>query len=389
MTLDVVFAQEPFPTRVERTLFLAGPTPRSPEVASWRPEALRLLEARGWAGIVFVPEPRDRAFKGSYDDQVDWELAGLRRADAVLFWVPRELTTLPGFTTNVEFGLLAASGRAVLGTPADAPKTRYLRLLAERHQVITVDRLDDAVDAVVALAGDGAPREDGACQVPAHVFRTPTFRAWHDAQRAAGNTLEGARLEWTLRTGPKREVFCWALHVDVFVRAEDRRKKNEVVLGRPDVATVVLYRRDATDVRQSEVALVREFRSAGASADGYVRETPGGSSWNPDLGLLDVAIEEVREEVGLTLAPERLRPLGARQVMATLSAHCAHAWAAELTRDEMDRLRAEAGVVHGADDGERTTIEVWILADLLTAPVTDWTTLGFVLAALAAPSPSA
>jgi 8-oxo-dGTP pyrophosphatase MutT (NUDIX family) len=383
MTVHVVFAQEPFPTRVERTLFLAGPTPRSIDVESWRPEALRLLEARGWSGTVFVPEPRDRAFKGSYDDQVDWELAGLRRADAVLFWVPRDLTTLPGFTTNVEFGLLAASGRVVLGAPPDAPKTRYLRLLAERYHVTTVDRLDDAIDAAVALVGDGVVREDGACQVPAHVFRAPTFRAWHDEQRAAGNTLLGARLEWTLRTGPARQVFCWALHVDVFVRAENRRKKNEVVLGRPDVATVVLYRRDPVDVRQSEVALVREFRSAGATADGYVRETPGGSSWDPALGIREIAIEEVREEVGLSLAPERLRPLGARQVMATLSAHRAHAWAAELTQDEMTRLRADAGVVHGADDGERTTVEVWTLADLLAAPVTDWSTLGFVLVALA------
>ena len=30
----------PFPDAVEKTLFLAGPTPRSPDVPSWRPRAL-------------------------------------------------------------------------------------------------------------------------------------------------------------------------------------------------------------------------------------------------------------------------------------------------------------------------------------------------------------
>jgi hypothetical protein len=31
-------------------------------------------------------------------------------AAAILFWIPRGLRTLPGFTTNVEFGLDVTTG---------------------------------------------------------------------------------------------------------------------------------------------------------------------------------------------------------------------------------------------------------------------------------------
>jgi hypothetical protein len=57
----------------------------------------------------------------SYLDQVEWEYAGLESCTAVAFWVPRQLPTLPGFTTNVEFGRYVDSGRCVYGRPDGAP----------------------------------------------------------------------------------------------------------------------------------------------------------------------------------------------------------------------------------------------------------------------------
>ena len=41
---------------LKKSIFLAGPTPRSKEVKSWRPEAIRLLKEKGFDGVVFVPE---------------------------------------------------------------------------------------------------------------------------------------------------------------------------------------------------------------------------------------------------------------------------------------------------------------------------------------------
>ncbi len=56
--MEVVYARQPLPERVEASLFLAGPTPRSPATPSWRPEALRLLRELGFRGYVFAPEDR-------------------------------------------------------------------------------------------------------------------------------------------------------------------------------------------------------------------------------------------------------------------------------------------------------------------------------------------
>jgi 8-oxo-dGTP pyrophosphatase MutT (NUDIX family) len=373
----VVYAHEPFPEEVTRMIFLDGPTPREQAVASWRPEALRLLAERGYDGHVFVPEARDGLMRHSYDDQVEWELEGLRRADAILFWIPRHLETMPAFTTNVELGMWHRSGRVVLGAPEDAPKLRYLRFVAEKARVPLSTSLARTIDHALAIVGDGAPRRGAECVIPAAIFTTPSFQAWHRAQRDAGNVLHDARVEWVFRAGQRagHAIVYWALHVDVLVTKEQRHKRNEVVIARPDIAVVVLHHGD-------EIALIREFRSAGATPDGWVRENPGGSSFTNQHDLLAVAVEEVHEEIGLTIAADRLRLVGVRQLMATMSAHRAHVWAVELTAEEIAKLRALAGVVHGADDNERTTIEIWRVGDLLATPeIVDWSTLGMIFAA--------
>jgi 8-oxo-dGTP pyrophosphatase MutT (NUDIX family) len=384
--MQIVYAPEPLPQAVRRSVFLAGPTPRTAEVASWRPAALALLAERGYDGVVFVPEPRDGGPVRSYIAQVDWELDALACADCILFWIPRELAQLPGFTTNVEFGYWARSGKCILGAPPGAPKLTYLDALAARLGIARVDSLAAGVDRALAALGDGADRRGGECQVPLDIFRTRSFQRWYGAQRAAGNVLEGARVEWVLRVVSRRFLLYWALHVRIRVAAEGRVKTNEIVLARPDTAQVVLYRRDPDDPSRSTLALVREFRSAGATGDGFVHEHCGGSSFEAEAAGDDdpraVALSELAEEVGLRLDAARLRPIGARQLAPTMSAHRAHVFAVELDDAELATLRAQAGVVHGADAGERTTVELWTLAELLRDDRADWSTLGMAIAAL-------
>ena len=112
----------------EHSLFLAGPTPRSDDVESWRPTALQILEELEYDGLVWVPEgePGDPKFCGDYIHQVKWEKWGLTTCKIIVFWVPRSIPDMPAFTTNVEFGRYVDSGRAIYGRPDEAVKCGYL-----------------------------------------------------------------------------------------------------------------------------------------------------------------------------------------------------------------------------------------------------------------------
>jgi hypothetical protein len=130
--LTVIYAKEQFPSEVVKTLMLCGPTPRNNNVISWRKEAIETLEKLGFDGHVFCPEERNGTFQGDYDDQIKWETEALNRADVIVFWVPRNMKTLPGLTTNVEFGAWANSGKVILGFPENAENIRYLTILLKQ-----------------------------------------------------------------------------------------------------------------------------------------------------------------------------------------------------------------------------------------------------------------
>jgi hypothetical protein len=143
--MKAIFALQP----LRKSIFLAGPTPRPPKkgrdpVPSWRPEALEHLAAAGFDGDVFLPEAADWAQHDNYDAQVRWEWEALAQSTVVAFWIPREILRdedgvaelkMPAFTTNVEFGLYAASGRAMLGYPKGAEKMSYLAALARKFNM--------------------------------------------------------------------------------------------------------------------------------------------------------------------------------------------------------------------------------------------------------------
>lgn len=396
-------ALEPFPSEVTKTIFLAGPTPRGKAEHSWRPELVELLEREGFDGHIFVPEPRDDGqWAEEYYDQIEWEEEALHRADCILFWVPRDLSgdtygvPMPGLTTNDEWGFWKDSGKVVWGAPGWAQKVRYQEHYAKRYGVSNGVTAAQAAQRAIELVGEGAFRRDGECQVPLHIWRKPEFQEWYKALRAAGNRLDGARVVWTFRVpppdfnegkGPPQRVFLYALHVDVYVASEDRHKTNEVVLFRPDIASVVLYRPAPPSfhpIGAAKVVLVKEFRSPVRNADGFVYELPGGSS-TKDEPVEQIAIHEVEEEVGLTIEPGRLRLVGVRQIGATLSAHTGAVFAVELTDEELATLREQerSGATRGVQgDSERTYTVIRSVGQLLQGQLVDWSQLGMILAAL-------
>lgn len=143
--MKTVYALQELP----KSIFLAGPTPRSKDVGSWRPEALRMLKQMKFEGNVYVPECEDWLAHEHYDNQLTWEWEALSISTVVIFWVPRDLETMPAFTTNVEFGLTVASGKAILGFPEDAPKMKYLAALGSRYNVWISHTLEETVRMAV------------------------------------------------------------------------------------------------------------------------------------------------------------------------------------------------------------------------------------------------
>ncbi|MBI5044588.1 MAG: nucleoside 2-deoxyribosyltransferase domain-containing protein [Candidatus Levybacteria bacterium] len=140
-----MYAREDFdPSTIGRSIFLAGPTPRSKRVPSWRKKALNFLSQMVATPLtVFVPEDHDGTFhKAFFDDQVEWEEKALTAATVIAFWIPRDLRTLPGFTTNDEFGAWKRSGKVVLGVPPETPKTRYQLYYARKLGIPTAKSLE-------------------------------------------------------------------------------------------------------------------------------------------------------------------------------------------------------------------------------------------------------
>ncbi|MEZ4473518.1 MAG: nucleoside 2-deoxyribosyltransferase domain-containing protein [bacterium] len=380
--MQVVYAHEPFPEAFEQSLFLAGPSPRATGHPDWRAEALACLAAQGFAGSSSPRAPRG-VFPTDYDAQVAWEQAAMERSDQLIFWVPRDLVVLPGFTTNVEWGRWEKSGQVVLGHPPEAAKMRYLAWHARRWRVPVCATLAETVAAALARLGPPARRVGAECAVPLDVWRQAPFQGWYAAQRAAGNRLDGARMEWSWRVGDRRHLLVfWALQVDVHIAAEGRNKHSELLIGRPDIAAVVLYEAGAASLAETRVVLVREFRACGRTTDGCVHELPGGSSFDGGASLVEVAAEELAEELGFHLDPARLEPVGTRQLAATLSAHQGAVFRAALAPEEVDHFVQNPGPYGHAGSSEVTWPEVVTVGALLAGSDVDWANMGMILAAL-------
>lgn len=376
--MEVIYATEKVPNTVNKSIFLAGPTPRSLDVESWRNEALSYLKNKGFDGVVFIPEPRDQKWHKDYDRQVNWEEDFLNMADCIVFWVPRELETMPAFTTNVEFGAWCESGKVVFGAPPDAPKNTYLKHYATKYNIPSAETLEETLDAALTYLGDGAERKDSEVTIPLFVWKTESFQSWYRNLQDAGNKLQHARVLWSFRPGYKSFVFLWVLSVAVYITSENRSKTNEFVLARPDISSVMLWNRQ-NPIHDSKIVLVREFRSPANTSDQFIRELPGGSSKSKQLPV-ETAAEEVFEETGFVIESNRLLSNGSRQLAGTLSSHKSELFSAEISEKELEFFLAQKDIVHGnVNDTERTFIEVLSVKDILENKDIDWTTVGQIL----------
>lgn len=143
------------------SIFLAGPTPRSPDIKSWRPEALSILRNLGFTGTICIPETEDGVWNADkYEEQIEWELQNLYNSFR-LFWIPRNMDNMPGMTTNVEFGLFHSyhtpySHRemACLGYPKDVPHIKYLDYLARKSKLRISHTLEETCQNILLVIKD-------------------------------------------------------------------------------------------------------------------------------------------------------------------------------------------------------------------------------------------
>jgi 8-oxo-dGTP pyrophosphatase MutT (NUDIX family)/nucleoside 2-deoxyribosyltransferase len=387
--MQIIYTGQEFPESFTKSIFLAGPSPRSKTEHSWRPEMLKCLEEAGYDGVVFVPEyaPEEQYNDTvSYESVAEWEKTGMDMADIIIFWLDRDLDHKRyGLTTNLEYGERVKSGKTLLGWSPTCDKYRALQQRAEFYdaEVLYTDMFKIAVRAVLRI-GDGAERIDGERYVPIDVWKLPAFRNWYNGHTQCGNKLKWADVQWTFRVGPQKQfLFLYVIYVHVWIAAEDRVKSNEVIIGRPNISTIVLINGLSVDLSDVNVVLVKEFRSPVCNSEAYVYENPGGSSFKGDKNPYELAASEVKEETGLVVSPGRIQFLGARQLNSTLSTHQSYVFACHLTDEEFKQLD-EDKEVHGViEDTERTYVETRTLQEILNSDVVDWAQVGMIFSALA------
>lgn len=201
--MKIVYTGQEIPKEFTKSIFLAGPSPRSKEIESWRPEALRILEELKYDGVVYVPEWEDGP-KGEsdfdYEGQVNWEEKAMSFSDMILFWVPRNMETMPALTTNHEHGEWFRSGKIMLGYPSDAVKMEYLDYKARSAGVYIYNSLKEMLWSCVEYLGDGILRSEGDRYIPIFIWRKIDFKDWYqEVIINQNNVIEGATLEWNFK----------------------------------------------------------------------------------------------------------------------------------------------------------------------------------------------
>lgn len=138
-------------------IFLAGPSFRPDQKGeSWRKEAVKIINILKINPVIYVPEYRptleDSRGKQpefwTFEKQVEWECKYLFKAQTIMFWIPRS-ESLPGFTTNIEFGEWLHSDKIVIGFPDDAINMRYIRHRCAMRGIPVYNNIQDTCIAAV------------------------------------------------------------------------------------------------------------------------------------------------------------------------------------------------------------------------------------------------
>lgn len=131
-------------------IFLAGPTVRGNQqhLVSWRHRAIEIFQELKFQGSLIVPEfiSKSESDKGKKEIPL-WEYNGLKKADIILFWIPRT-KELIGLTTNWELGYWFARdpNKLVLGFPElGSPNSYRNEYIATMFEKITQETNSNSI----------------------------------------------------------------------------------------------------------------------------------------------------------------------------------------------------------------------------------------------------
>lgn len=147
----MIVCKPPAPAVAGRSVFLAG----SIEMGTADDWQTRLTAALDGQDIVVLNPRRDdwdASWRQSIEqpkfrEQVEWELAGLERADVIAMWFAAG-TKSP--ITLLELGLHARGGKLIIGCPLEFWRRGNIEVVAARHGIPLHAAWDPFVAAVVA-----------------------------------------------------------------------------------------------------------------------------------------------------------------------------------------------------------------------------------------------
>lgn len=382
--MKIIYSQQPIPHRLSKSIFLAGTTIRNKEEGtSWRHEAITFLQNIGYDGVVFIPEFENANLNTTqnfdYSEQIEWEDKCMSISDKIVFWIARDLDKKTfGLTSNVEYGKFMNSGKVFLGFPKKADKMRYLEHYAKKLNIPIYNDMKRLLIDVNESIGDGADRSGTNVLIPLDVWNHQGFKNWHKAVYDAGNSIDDIKTEYVKYIGDN--IFFITICAKIYIRDENRYKENDIAFIRSDISTCVLFRKDKNDILNSDIVLVKEFRTPVNNVTGKVWEIAGGSSFKSDISAFNIIVSEIQEELGISIDSERLIYHQARQLQSTTLTHKTHLYYCELNDAEIDYLISQKNVVKGnISETERTYTEVVKLSSILDTEVVDWSNLGQIL----------
>lgn len=388
MKFDIVFSDQSIPKKITKSIFLAGPSPRTKDINDWRHDALSLFEKNKFDGTIFIPVPKERFYgkddspDWTYDNQVEWECKARNVSDIILFWIPRDIKNgMPAFTTNIEFGEDIHSGKIIYGRPDNAEKCRYLdkRIVEIKENVF--NDLNELIQYGITKLGKGSIRIDGEVNVPLFIWNTEQFQSWYSSVKLNGNKLIDAKLLHHAKFS-NGYLFSFILWVNIWIEKEQRFKPNEFVFSRKDISVILPYYKENNE---TYFVAVKEFRSPVRNNSGLVYELPGGSSLKPGVDHIINAQHELSEEIGLHVDDvSRFQYVDTKQLCATLSSHVSLLFKIELTQNEFELIKKsinENKTFGLQDDTEIIYLEIIKLKEIMKYPF-DFSMIGMILGSL-------